>query len=279
MAKKKATTKRSTSARTNRRKRSTTTRRSSNGVSAAFGRFGVPIVVLVFLVGVLGLLTAVYYRSIAESDFFKVRSVDVRGVQRTSSDDVSRTVLGSTEKTGLIDADISEIRTKVEKFPFVKTASISRQFPSGIRVDIVERLPVAIVRLKSGDHLVDDEGTILDPARSTEPDLPFAIVGWDEAKSEDAFKGNKDRLRLYKKMLDEWSQFGLTTRVKKVDLTRLTEPSAFIEDSGREIAVVLAKDRLGKSLRSAIEVVDGKGSNVRSINVVDLTPIINFIEK
>lgn len=279
MAKNKTTTtKRSTAKRTGVRKRTTRSRRSSGRGSALMTRFAVPVAVITFLVGILGLVASVYYRSIAESDLFKVKTVDVRGTERTSAEDVTRLILASTDKKGLLDADISEMRAKVEEFPFVKNASVSRQFPSGIRVDIVEKIPVAIVKLKAGDRLVDEDGEIIDVAKKTESDLPFAIVGWDETKSEEAYKGNKERLKVYKKMVEEWEQFGLIARVRRVDLSRPNAPAAVIEDSGNEISVILAGNRLGKSLRSAIETIAGKGGNVSSVNVADLTPIIKFIE-
>lgn len=237
----------------------------------------IPLALSSVLLLCIGAVAAVFYQTAAGSPFFKVRNIDIRGNIRTSTEDIRRVVAADTEKTGVWNSDIAAIKAKLEKFPFVRSASLSRELPAGIRVDVTERVPAAIVRLKAGDHLVDTEGMILVPAGG-EKDLPFALIGWDEAKSEKAQNDNLARLKLYAKMVEEWRQFDLASRVKVVDLTNVREPSATIEDSGRAIAVFVAKDNLGKSLRSAIEAVAGKGSKVRSVDAAGIYPVIQYIE-
>jgi cell division septal protein FtsQ len=277
MAKKRSnTTTRSRTAKTNRRQRSTTVR--SRGASNAFGRFGLPLLISFVLVVALGVVGALFYRSATDSEFFQLATVDIRGNNRTPEDEIRRLVTADVERTGVWNADVSDLRTKIEKFPFVKTASVSRQLPSGIRVDVVERIPSAAVRLRSGDFLVDEEGTILAALSPNEKTVPFVLLGWDESKTEKAPTENKKRLTLYRKMLEEWRPYDLSARVKLVDLSNLGEPSAVIEDSGRDISIVLAKERLGQSLKIAIEAVAGKGAKVRSVNSGGIYPVINFIE-
>src|SRR5438046_388321 len=72
--------------------------------------------------------------------------------------------------------------------------------------------------------------------------FPFVLYGWDESKTEKAGPDNLARLKLYRKMFDEWKQFDLASRVKDVNLSNVRAPAATIEDSGRTIAVSLAKD-------------------------------------
>jgi hypothetical protein len=89
---------------------------------------------------------------------------------------------------------------------------------------------------------------------------------------------NLARLKLYRKMLDEWKQFDLTSRVKEVNLANPREPVAVIEDSGRSITVTLAKDNLGKSLKTAIEAVSGKGARVKSVDAEGIYPVLQYLE-
>ena len=93
--------------------------------------------------------------------FFGLKNIDVRGTDRTSTEDIRRIVMASVEKSGVWNADLADIRTKIEKFPFVKSAAVSMMLPAGIRVNVTERVPVAIVHLSSGDFLVDGDGAIL----------------------------------------------------------------------------------------------------------------------
>jgi len=276
MVKKKRATTRSRT--TPAKRRVTSSKLSRGGVSQNFGRFGLPLAISGVLIVAIAVLGFTFYRSATDSQFFKVRNIEVRGTDRTPAEDIRRIVASETEKPGVWNADLADIRLKIEKFPFVKSASVSRMLPAGIRVDVVERVPQAIVHLKAGDFLVDGEGTILSAMNGSDKNFPFILHGWDEAKTEKAPADNIARLKLYKKMLDEWKQFDLMTRVKQVDLTDIREPTAVVEDSGRTISVLLAKDNLGKSLKTAIEVVTGKGAKIKSVNVGGASPVIQYLE-
>lgn len=186
-------------------------------------------------------------------------------------------VAAEVENPGVWNADLGEIKAKLEKFPFVKTAAVSRMLPAGVRVDIVERVPEAVVKLGSGNYLVDAEGTVLAKAGPRETAFPIAMQGWDESKTEKASTENVARVKLYKKMLDEWQQFDLVSRVKNVDLTNIREPIATIEDSGRPITVTLARNELGRSLRTAIEAVSGKGAKIKAVNSEGVSPVITYM--
>ena len=251
------------------------TARKNEGVSS---RLVVPLVISGVMLLALGLVVAFGYRTATASEFFKLRAVDVRGNEHTSADEVRKVVLGAAGTTGVWNADLGDIRTRIEKFPFVKSAAVSMQLPAGIRVDITERVPTAIVHLTSGDFLVDSDGTILAAANDKDKQqFPFALLGWDETKTEKAVTDNVSRLKIYKKMIDEWQQFSLVERVKQVNLANPREPVAVVEDSGNRIAVTLARDSLGKSLKTALEALSGKGAKIKSVDMEGASPVIQYL--
>ena len=260
------------------RSRASSSRVSGKSVSQSFGRFGLPLLICVVLIAGLAVMGVFGYRTVTESDFFKVRSINIRGNEKTPAEDIRRIVAADVEKPGVWNADLADIKLKIEKFPYVKSASVSRMLPAGIRVDVTERVPAAIVRLKGGEFLVDGEGAILSTAAGNQKDFPIVLNGWDESKTERAPTDNVARIKLYKKMLDEWKQFDLISRVKQVDLSDLKEPTAIVEDSGRPIAIMLAKDSLGKSLKTAIEAVVGKGAKIKSVNAGSGYPVIQYLD-
>jgi len=247
-------------------------------MSRAVGRFVLPLIIICMLLGVIGFLGLAGYQTATASMFFGLKNIDVRGTDRTSAEDVRKIVMASVEKSGVWNADLGDIRTRIEKFPFVKSAAVSMALPAGIRVNITERAPAAVVRLSSGNYLVDSDGTILALANDKNSDFPFVLRGWDEAKTEKAGPENLLRLKVYKKMLDEWKQFGLSSQVKEVNISNPREPTAMIEDSGRTITVLLARDNLGKSLKTALEAVSGKGSKVASVDAAGISPVITYLD-
>ncbi|MBK9768469.1 MAG: FtsQ-type POTRA domain-containing protein [Chloracidobacterium sp.] len=270
---------------TTKRKRTTPVRSRSqsvrslrrNAASQRFNRLAIPLALSLCLLIGIGFIGLLGYKSATASSFFKVRSVEVNGVERSQSDDIRRIVTSGAEPTGVWHADLAEIRAKIEKLPFVKTAAVSMALPAGIRVNVVERVPVAIVKLAGGDYLVDSEGVVLAPAAKIEAAMPFVLKGWDESKTDKANPDNLARLKLYKKMLDEWKGIGIADRVREVNLADLRDPAAVIEDTGRTIAITVAKDNLAKSLKSAIEAVAGKGEKIRSVNSGGVYPVIEYM--
>ena len=253
---------------------------SAKGLTARrFGNCVAPLAISGVLLACLVFLGLLGYRTATASDFFVLKNIDVRGTERSSAEDIRRIVAASAEKPGVWNADLADIRAKVERFPFVKSAAVSMVLPAGIRVNVTERIPAAVVRLRSGDFYVDGEGVFLSSAPANDKDFPFVLQGWDEAKIEKAMPDNLARLKIYRKMLDEWKQFDLASRVKEVNLANPREPVAVVEDSGRPITVALANKDLGKSLRMAIEAVSGKGARVRSVDAGGIYPVLQYVDE
>lgn len=273
--KKKSTRRNASSVRLNGRGRSS---RAGERAASAFGRFVLPAIIICILLAGAAFLAFSGLETATASEFFALKNVDIRGTQRESAEEIKRAVTASVEKRGVWNADLSDIRSRIEKFPFVKFAAVSRVLPAGIRVNVTERIPAAVVHLNAGNYLVDSEGTMLAAVKGEEKEFPFALYGWDESKTEKAIPDNIARLKVYKKMLDEWKQFDLSSRVKEVNIANPREPIAVVEDSGREIAVTLATDSLGKSLKTAIEALSGKGARVRSVDAGGIYPVINYLE-
>lgn len=258
--------------------RSAASRARKQAITVAIGRFILPALLMGILATVLIVMGYMWYGTATSSDFFSLRSVEVSGTERTPVEDIKRIVTASAEKPGVWNADLGDIRAKIEKFPFVKSAAVSRMLPGGIRVNITERVPAAVVQLNSGKYLVDSEGMLLAAVKTEEKDFPFVMHGWDESKTETAIPENVARLKVYRKMLDEWGQFDLASRVKEVKITNPRQPIAVVVDSGREVDIVLARDSLGKSLKTAIEALSGKGAKVKSIDAGGVYPVINYLE-
>jgi len=241
-----------------------------------FSQYFLPgIISLVILACLIGLVT-VGYRTVTASDFFAVKDVTVTGVSRSSTEDIRRIIAGQAEKTGVWNIDLADLRQKIEKQPFVKFAAVSRVLPNGMKVVVTERVPIGVVKIASGNFLIDADGELLAPPKDQDADL-ITIYGWDETKTERAARDNAARIKLFQKMVADWGEFGLAKRVKEVNIADLQEPQAVVEDSGSRVSVTLARDDLSKSLRSALEAVAGKGDRVKSGNAAGVYPVLEYI--
>jgi cell division septal protein FtsQ len=258
-----------------RKRRPTASGRASKN-SGQLRNIVLPVILSLFILACLGFLGIMGYQTVTASEFFDVKRVDVRGVSRSSREDIEKIVTSQTQHSGVWNADLIDIKAKIEKLTFVRSAAVSRVLPNGIRVGVVERQPQGIARLSAGDFLIDENGEII-TAANKEDQMAVIIRGWDEAKTEKAAKDNQQRMKLYLKMMTDWNDFQLVKRVREVNLANLQDPQAVIEDSGANITVALAKDNFGKSLKAAIEAVAGKGQKIRSVDAAGIYPIIEYI--
>lgn len=260
------------------RRRKTSAVRRTNKNSGNFANFFVPFFFILCILFCLGFLTFMGYRTVTASEFFDVKKIDVRGISHASKGDIENIVTSQTEKSGAWNADLNIIKDRVEKLAFVKTAAVSRVLPDGVRVNLIERVPKAIVRINGGDFWADDEGVILALVGKNEERLPFVMRGWDENKTDEAVKDNQSRVKMYQKMLEDWRNFDLSNRVVSVDLSDLRVPQAVVSaESGEQKNIILGKDNFGKKLQLGLENLAGRDATVAGIDVSET--VIRLIYK
>ena len=239
-----------------------------------FSQFVLPLAICFSILICLGALSYLGYRNVAASDFFDVKRIDVVGVERASKEGIENVVRMETERTGVWRSDLFELKSKVEKQPFVRSASVTRVLPGGLRVQIVERQPVALVTRSGRGYLADADGEILALAEGPEDKLPFAMIGWDEAKSEKAMKDNTERVKIYQRMVAEWRVANVLSRVQHINLTDLREPRAAISDSGTIVSIAVGRENYGENLVKGIKAIVGKGNMFEAVNLVGSNMIL-----
>lgn len=247
--------------------------------TSRFVNFIFPLFLIVGILSCLGFLSVMGYRTATASSFFDVKAIDLRGVTRASKEDIERIVKIQTNKSGVWNADLKEIKTDVEKLMFVKSAVISRVLPDGIRIDVNERVPRVVVQLKSGNFWFDEDSVMLGAVKDDETRPPFVLRGWDDTKGDKSAQNNQERIKLYLKMLEEWNDFNLSKRVEAVDISVLQRPQAIIQDSGQEVVIILSKDNFGRKLQTGIEKVVGKGNTIAAIDVSQDQSYLSFRNK
>jgi len=247
--------------------------------SGAVTNFIFPLVFIAGILFCLGFLLFMGYQTVTASAFFDVKTIDVRGTNRLSKDEIERIVARQTEKLGVWKADLTEIRNDVEKHTLVKSAVVSRVLPDGLRVNVNERVPRAIVKIGGGDFWADDDAIILGAVAKNDSRPPFVLLGWDESRTEKAVKDNRERVKIYLKMLVEWQDFELGKRVSAVNLKDLHAPQAIVPDSGETVTIFLPKENFGKRLQKGLEIIAGRGKEIESINLSTAKEILGFREK
>lgn len=115
---------------------------------------------------------------------FRVRSVDVTGVQRMDSRPVFQIALDQ-KSMAMPLVDVAGIREKLLRYGWVKDARVSRRLPDTLVIDIVERQPAALWQDNSRLSLIDSDGVVLDRVKVSDmPDLPLLVGPGANAQSE-----------------------------------------------------------------------------------------------
>lgn len=261
------TTRRKAAAKPTARRKKTTARRTSKS-SANFVNFFVPFFFIVCILFCLGFLGFMGYRTVTASEFFDVKAIDVVGGDDVKTEDVKKIVRAETEKTGVWKADLNAVKVEVEKITVVKSATVSRVLPDGIRVDITERNPKAVVRIDGGDFWADEDGIILGEVDKSKPYPSFVIYGWERDKSERAQENNKNRVKMYLEMMEDWRELELDKRVFAVDLRDLQEAKAIVKDSDSMISINVKKNDFGANLKNGLKAIAGKGNEFKGVDWV-----------
>ena len=117
-------------------------------------------------------LVAVVLFGVTRSPVLDVDHVQVSGVQHTSADAIQK-ASGFRRHAPMTDVDLDRARRGVLALPWVRTVSISRAWPSTVKIVVTERTAVAAVPAgNSGFSLVDSDGRVLESS----PTLPAGYV-------------------------------------------------------------------------------------------------------
>ena len=129
-------------------------------------------VVLLLVLLVVG-LWLVYF-----SSYLSVKGVDVRGTSLLSSDQV-RQAAAVPSGDALARVDVDRIRTRVEALAAVRSADVSREWPDQVRIDVTERVPVAVVEIAGQLRGMDEDGVVFRDYAQAPPGLPRVQTGAD----------------------------------------------------------------------------------------------------
>ncbi|HEX9122556.1 MAG TPA: FtsQ-type POTRA domain-containing protein [Actinomycetota bacterium] len=125
---------------------------------------------LVLAVTGTALLVVVALGILSRSNLFHVRRIQVSGASHLSRADVVH-LSGLSVRTNVLWADTAAAARRLEDEPWVAQASVTRDLPFTIRIQITERTPVAVVQDRNRPLLIAGDGITLGvaPARTGLP--------------------------------------------------------------------------------------------------------------
>jgi len=164
-------------------------------------------------VGYYAIRFLLFSPSVEFAGSYQVETTGNQFVGRAALTDVFSPDLGKS----ILRVPLDARRKEIESIPWVEEATVERTLPDRIRVDLVERTPVAFLRTGNELQLVDASGVLLE--RPLEAGFHFPVVsGFDETT---ALADRKVRMALFVDFMKEieLAHAGAGEQVSEVDFS------------------------------------------------------------
>ncbi len=170
-------------------------------------------------------------------------NIEAAGLNQVTRTDVLP-VFGEDMGRNIFFVNLSDRRKKLEQIPWIQRASVMRLLPDRIRINVVERTPIAFVREGQQIGLVDADGVLLTmpAATMTQHHYSFPVVtGIDAADSQ---ASRKERMAVYQRLVRELDASGqhLSDQISEVDLTDPQDARILMPEQGRDILAHFGED-------------------------------------
>ena len=128
---------------------------------------------IVFItVVVLGAATV----TLTRSPFFAARTIEVRGASHVPRSQVLR-IAAVTPDTNVFTMDAGAAERRLERDPWIADATVTKDLPSTLVIDIHERIAVAVAESDGVLRLVADDGAFLETAHPRDAiEMPSIVV-------------------------------------------------------------------------------------------------------
>ncbi|MGI8713342.1 MAG: cell division protein FtsQ/DivIB [Solirubrobacteraceae bacterium] len=104
-----------------------------------------------------------------QSSLVAVKRVDVVGVSGPDASQIRSALVSAADTMTTLNVQMSHLRTAVSLYPVVKHLLVSTQFPHGMRIQVIEQVPVALVEVDGRRTAVAGDGTLLRDAGTGAP--------------------------------------------------------------------------------------------------------------
>jgi cell division protein FtsQ len=154
----------------------------------ALGQLGFGLIKMFLFLLCLGALSVGLisgYQFLSSAQWLRVQSIVVTGVEDSMRGSVIN-LSGITDEDSLLSVDMAAVTRNIEEHPWVKAASVTREFPHTLHIEVHHEEPIAVVLLDRM-CLMDREGVLFKDIEKNDPiDFPIitGLSAGDEGMSE-----------------------------------------------------------------------------------------------
>lgn len=153
-------------------------------------------------------------------------------------------VFGEDIGRNIFFVPLNERRKQLEGIPWIQRATVMRLLPDQIRVDVVERKPVAFTRHGQQIGLVDANGVLLDmpPAAMAAHHYSFPVITGIDPGDRPAAR--QTRMAVYGRLMGELDANGqhYSDQISEIDLTDPEDARVLMPEAGADILAHFGED-------------------------------------
>ena len=185
------------------------------------------------LVLTLGGVSAGLYAYGSSSWRFRIDSSDnleIAGIHNVSHGQVME-VFGADIGRNIFFVPLSERKKQLEEIAWVESATVMRLLPNRLRVNVVERTPLAFVRIGSKVSLIDAAGVVMDISGKGAHNYSFPVIVGMEAN--EPLSTRAARMKIYARVMNDLDGSGArySEAISEVELNDPEDVKATVADA------------------------------------------------
>ena len=207
------------------------------------------VLIAAAVLGVICSAGGVLYGYATGSPRFRIQAsdnIEVNGVKSVPRMQVME-VFGGDIGRNIFFISLPEREKQLQEIPWVESAAVMRLLPNRLKVQILERTPVAFVRIGPKASLIDSYGVVLDmPAKSAKKYSFPVIVGMEEAEP---LSTRAARMKIFTNLLQQLDSTGArySNDLSEVDLSDPEDVKITVADVNGAVLVHLGVSEPGES--------------------------------
>jgi|tagenome__1003787_1003787.scaffolds.fasta_scaffold20802291_2 cell division protein FtsQ len=179
-------------------------------------------------------------------------------------------VMGADIGRSIFKVDLNERKRRLEEIPWVESATVMRLLPGQVRIQIIERVPVAFVRIGSRVSLIDSGGVIMElPVRALSAYSFPVITGMGESEP---LSTRAVRMHTYAKLAADLDAGGAnySKDLSEVDLSDPDDVKITVDDPQGTLVIHLGESAFLERYRIYLKHVQEWRQQFQKLESVDL---------
>jgi len=204
-------------------------------------RLKVGIIALI-VIGAIATIWTYLYSYGKGSWRFRIESsdnIEITGNKHVTRAQIMKSVMGEDIGRNIFSVPLDDQKKKLEQITWVQSATVMRVLPNRLRVDVVERTPVAFVQFGQRVELIDSGGVVMDIPVGTQGNWAFpVIIG---VRENDPLSTRAAKMKIYEKLISDLDSTGEKNSqdLNEVDLGDPEDVKVSVADNEKSILIHL----------------------------------------